>query len=124
MPLCTLADVKHAARLDSDQPEHDTAIPGLIEVATVEIEQQCNVPEGWFDQPSRPRGWAAARQCAIALCALRIDDPMADGAQLLNSSMLWAARYPGQMPTIPDVATLTAWSDAAAWNDAALWAEA
>lgn len=118
MPLCTLADVKHAARLDSDQPEHDAAIPGLIEVATVEIEQQCNVPEGWFDQLPRPRGYAAARQCAIALCALRIDDPMADGAQLLSSSMLWAARYPGQMPTIPPIAAL------ATWDDTELWAEA
>lgn len=100
MPLCTPADVKLAARLDADITAHDAEIPHLIAAATEEIEQQCNVPSGWFEQSPAPRGWAAARRCCIALAALRVDDPGMDGSALLSSSMLWAARYHGAMPLL------------------------
>lgn len=101
MPLCTVADVKLAARIDPDLTEWDAEIPGLIASATEQIEQCCNVPPNWFDQSPAPRGTAAARRACIALAALQLDDPGHDPAKILAGPMLWPAIWYGDMPTIP-----------------------
>lgn len=99
MPLATLADIRHAARIDPDITEHDWVIPGLIESATTMIEQACNVPVGWFESTA-VRGYPAARRCCIALAALWVDEPDCDPGPLLRSAMLWPAIYHGDMPTL------------------------
>lgn len=102
MPLATLADIKHAARIDPDITEHDWVIPGLIESATAMIEQACNVPVGWFESASA-RGYPAARRTCIVLCARWVDEPSLDPGPILRSAMLYPALYPGDMPTLPAV---------------------
>lgn len=101
MPLCTVAEVKHAARVDADITEHDATIPELISAATVMIEQECNVPSGWFEVlGSSARGYQAARRTCIVLCARWVDEPSLDPGPILRSAMLYSALYPGDMPTI------------------------
>jgi hypothetical protein len=100
MPLCTVADVKTAARVDPDLTEWDAEIPHLIAAATEEVEQCCNVPAGWFDQAIAPRGIAAARRACIALAALRLDDPQFDARKILSGSLLWSATWYDETPTI------------------------
>lgn len=99
MPLATVAEVKHAARVDADITEHDATIPELIESATVMIEQECNVPSGWFESAA-VRGYPAARRTCIVLCARWVDEPSLDPGPILRSAMLYSALYPGDMPTI------------------------
>ncbi len=101
MPLCTVADVKIAARVDPDLVEWDAEIPPLIDAATDEIEQCCNVPAGWFDQSPAPRGIAAARRACIAIAAHRLDAPDWDAYKILRGSLLWPATYFGDTPSIP-----------------------
>lgn len=100
MPLCTVADVKTAARVDPDLTEWDAEIPHLIASATDEIEQECNVPPGWFDQEPAPRGTNAARRACIAIAAKQLDDPVFDARQILAGPLLWPARWYGDTPTI------------------------
>ncbi len=101
MPLCTVADVKHASRVDADITEHDEAIPGMIAEATAVIEQACNVPLGWFDAIGpAARGYAAAQGVCIALCARWVDERYMDPTPILRSGRLLPA-YHGQMPSLP-----------------------
>ena len=102
MPLCTAAEVKHAARVDADITEHDTTIPELIAAATEMIEQACNVPAGWFAAlGTAARGYPAARRTCIVLCARWVDEPSLDPGPILSSAMLWPALWPGDMPELP-----------------------
>lgn len=101
MPLCTVAEIKHAARVDADITEHDAMIPMRIAQATAQIEQHSNVPRGWFEAmgPSA-RGYESARWACIALCARWIDEPSMLPDAILNSRGLDEAYY-GDMPTLP-----------------------
>lgn len=102
MPLCTVAEVKHAARVDADITEHDATIPELISAATEMIEQTCNVPSGWFGAVgTAARGYPAARRTCIVLCARWVDEPSLDPGPILRSAMLWPALWPGDMPELP-----------------------
>ena len=104
MPLCTVAEVKHAARVDADITEHDATIPELISAAAEMIEQVCGVPPGWFEAlGSSARGYPAARRTCIVLCARWVDEPSLDPGPILRSAMLYPALYPGDMPTLPAV---------------------
>lgn len=100
MPLCTVADVKIAARVDPDLTEWDAEIPHLIAAATDEIEQCCNVPAMWFEQAVPPRGYSAARRACIAIAAHRLDAPDWDARKVLSGSLLWSAAYFGDTPAI------------------------
>lgn len=105
MPLCTVADVKTAARVDPDLTEWDAEIPHLIASATDEIEQECNVPAGWFEQEPAPRGTHAARRACIAIAAKQLDDPVFDARQILAGPLLWPAKWYGDTAaTFPPVA--------------------
>lgn len=102
MPLCTVAEVKHAARVDADITEHDTTIPELIAAATEMIEQACNVPAGWFAAlGTAARGYPAARHTCIVLCARWVDEPSLDPGPILSSAMLCPALWLGDMPELP-----------------------
>lgn len=100
MPLCTVADVKTAARIDPDLTEWDAEIPHLIAAATEQIEHECNVPAGWFDQSPAVRGTSAARRACIAISAKLVDDPTFDPRPILAGPLLWPARWYGDAPTL------------------------
>lgn len=100
MPLCTVADIKLAARIDGDITDHDAVIPDLIDEVTEIIESRCRVPAGWFDQVPRPPGWRGVKRCCIAVVALLVHDAAADIDALLGSAMLDGARHYGAMPAL------------------------
>jgi hypothetical protein len=101
MPLCTVADVKMAARVDPDLTEWDAEIPHLIASATSVIEGICGYPRGWWDQEPAPDWYADARWACIAIAARTLDDPSFDASAILSSQRMTNARNFGDMPTLP-----------------------
>lgn len=94
MPICTLDQVKAAARIDG--AEFDDQITDNIATAQALIEHECGVAAGAFGTPPD----AGVTRCAVALCVQMIHNPDHLGAfanrddlrAVLTSALLDGAR--------------------------------